>query len=352
MSPLLKNIKRYVSFKLLAVAVIAFVVAVMAGAGVYYRCQKEVVINLDDKQFVVKTMKSTVKEVLKQNGINLDENDYISLPLDTKLQSKKDNVINIKSAVPVTVIADGREIQLMTSKQTVREALEDDLINLTHLDRVEGADLDDEIVKDMKLKVVRVKKELVSQNEIIPCDVIRRENDSMDKGDFKVVKEGKDGVREKVYMVSYEDGKEVNKQILSDTVVSSPETKIVEFGTILNYTTARGEKFRYKKVMTMNATAYTASYEDTGKTPDHPEFGITYTGVRARKGIIAVDPKVIPLGTKVYIEGLGDVPDYGYAVAADIGSAVKGNLIDLYMDDRQTVKRWGVKKVRVYILYD
>lgn len=352
MLPLLKNIRRYVSLKLIAVVVVAVVAAAMAGAGACYYCRKEVVINLDDKQLVVKTMKSTVKEVLKQNGINLGENDYVSVPLDTKLQSKKDNVINIKSAVPVRVIAEGREIELMTSKQTVREALEDDPINLTHLDQVEGADLDDKIVRDMELKVLRVKKELVSQNEVIPCNVIRKENNNIDKGDYRIINEGKDGVREKVYVVSYEDGKKVDTQLLSDTVVSNPETRIVEHGTALNYTTTRGEKFRYKKVMNMRATAYTACYEDTGKTPEHPEFGITYTGVRVRKGIIAVDPKVIPLGTKVYIEGVGDVPDYGYALAADIGSAVKGDIVDLYMDDTQSVKRWGVKNVRVYILYD
>jgi len=89
----------------------------------------------------------------------------------------------------------------------------------------------------------------------------------MDKGDYRVIKEGKEGVREKVYVVSYEDGKEVGKQLVSSTVVSEPETRIVEYGTVPVYMTARGEKFRYKKVLTMKATAYTASYEDTGKTP-------------------------------------------------------------------------------------
>ena len=352
MSQLVESIKRRVSFKLLACLAVAFVVAGIAGWGTYYSCQKEVVINLDGERLVVKTVKSTVKEVLKQSGINITEDDYVSVPLDTKLKSKKGNVIDIKKAVPVTVIADGQEFKLMTSKKTVREALEGEPVNLGHLDRVEGAGLDDEIVGGMKLKVVRVKKKLVSENEIIPYNVIKRENGSMDKGDYRVIKEGKEGVREKVYVVSYEDGKEVGKQLVSSTVVSEPETRIVEYGTVPVYMTARGEKFRYKKVLTMKATAYTASYEDTGKTPDHPEFGITYTGIRAKKGVVAVDPKVIPLGTKLYIEGIGGSPDYGFAVAAEIGSAVKGNVIDLYMDSRQAVKQWGVKKVRVYILYD
>jgi len=79
--------------------------------GTYYSCQKEVVINLDGERLVVKTVKSTVKEVLKQSGINITEDDYVSVPLDTKLKSKKGNVIDIKKAVPVTVIADGPGIQ-------------------------------------------------------------------------------------------------------------------------------------------------------------------------------------------------------------------------------------------------
>ena len=153
-------------------------------------------------------------------------------------------------------------------------------------------------------------------------------------------------------MVEHEDGKEVKRLLVGNKLVVTPEDRIVEYGTIPIYTTSRGENFRYKKVLEMKATAYTASYEDTGKTPDHPYFGITYTGMKVRKGVVAVDPKVIPLGTKLYVEGIGNVPDYGYAIAADIGSAVKGNIIDLYMEDRKAVERWGVQKVKVYILYD
>jgi 3D (Asp-Asp-Asp) domain-containing protein len=140
--------------------------------------------------------------------------------------------------------------------------------------------------------------------------------------------------------------------LIKETIALNPVDKVVEFGTVLNHKTSRGDVVRYSKVMNMRATAYTASYADTGKSHGDPGFGVTYTGVKVRKGIIAVDPKVIPLGTRVYVEVAGSTPDYGYAVAADIGSAIKGDLIDLYFDGQATVNRWGCKRVKVYILDD
>ena len=118
----------------------------------------------------------------------------------------------------------------------------------------------------------------------------------------------------------------------------------------MNFNSSRGDVVRYSKILNMNATSYTASFADTGKHPDHPAFGITYTGMKVREGMIAVDPRVIPLGTKVYVEIPGPAPDYGFAIAADIGSAIKGNLIDLYFDSAERVSRWGKRKVIVYIL--
>jgi len=195
----------------------------------------------------------------------------------------------------------------------------------------------------MKLKVVRVKKKLVSENEIIPYNVIKRENGSMDKGDYRVIKEGKEGVREKVYVVSYEDGKEVGKQLVSSTVVSEPETRIVEYGTVPVYMTARGEKFRYKKVLTMKATAYTASYEDTGKPPIIRSLESLILELGQRKVLLRWI-KGYTFGNKVVHRRHRRDARLRIAVAADIGSAVKGNVIDLYMDSRQAVKQWGVKR--------
>lgn len=86
------------------------------------------------------------------------------------------------------------------------------------------------------------------------------------------------------------------------------------------------------RTMTMEATAYTA----TGN--------LTASGTRARVGAVAVDPNVIPLGTRLYIEG------YGYATAEDTGGAIKGNIIDLYMNSNSEVYNWGRRPVKVTIL--
>jgi 3D (Asp-Asp-Asp) domain-containing protein len=92
------------------------------------------------------------------------------------------------------------------------------------------------------------------------------------------------------------------------------------------------------EIMEMIATAYTQSVEEG--TSD----GITKSGVPVERGIVAVDPRVIPLGTKLYIEGYGD------AVALDIGGAIKGNRIDLFMESKKDAFEWGRRKVNVYII--
>jgi len=350
--PLARNIKRYFSFKDFIVIFLAVVLSVSAGVGVFLYMKKDVVITDDGEQIAVKTMKTTVAEVLDQSGITVKPEDYINLPLNAKLHRMKKNEINIERAVPVAIIADGRETQIMTYRDTVREAIEYSPVELYPSDKLEGTELDDSIVSGMKIKIIRVREEIAKEEIPIPYKVVNRENHRMDKGTERVAQQGKEGKIEKLYRVVFEDGKEIAREFIKETIALNPIDKIVEFGTVLNHKTARGEVIRYKKVLNMRATAYTASFKDTGKNPDHPEFGITYTGIKVRKGVIAVDPKVIPLGTKVYVEVAGNTPDYGYALAADIGGAIKGDLIDLYFDEQSYVDRWGVKKVKVYILND
>lgn len=108
--------------------------------------------------------------------------------------------------------------------------------------------------------------------------------------------------------------------------------------------------FRFSSQMDMAATAYDLSYESCGKYPDHPEYGITASGTKAKPGTVAVDPDVIALGTKLYIASTDGSPDYGFATALDTGSAIKGYRIDLFMEDSNDVANFGIRQVKVYIL--
>ncbi|MFP4978011.1 3D domain-containing protein [Paenibacillus sp. CN-4] len=104
------------------------------------------------------------------------------------------------------------------------------------------------------------------------------------------------------------------------------------------------------RTLKVTATGYTAGVESTGKSPGHPEYGITYSGVKVRRdknavSTIAADPKVLPLGSILYI------PGYGYGIVADTGSAIKGRKIDLYFaTTKQVYREWGKKTVDVHII--
>ena len=93
-----------------------------------------------------------------------------------------------------------------------------------------------------------------------------------------------------------------------------------------------------KRVFTVRSTAYTSDPRENGG------WNVTAIGTKIRRGVIAVDPRVIPLRTRVYVEG------YGFATAEDTGGAIKGNKIDVVMDTNAQSRNWGVRNVKIYIL--
>ncbi|MBP3038628.1 3D domain-containing protein [Bacillaceae bacterium Marseille-Q3522] len=104
-------------------------------------------------------------------------------------------------------------------------------------------------------------------------------------------------------------------------------------------------QYPVKKVV---ATGYTAGYESTGKHPNHPQYGITYSGVKVKRDLystVAADLDVFPIGTILFI------PGYGYGVVADKGGAINGNEVDLYYQTVEDVyNKWGKKTVDVYVV--
>jgi Uncharacterized protein conserved in bacteria len=144
--------------------------------------------------------------------------------------------------------------------------------------------------------------------------------------------------------VVYEDGREIQHDIIIEKVIkTNDKTGLITASVIpeLKMIITTHGRYRYRQSKVMEATAYYPGPECTGK---YAYYGRTYTGKKAGYGLIAVDPLVIPLGTKLYIEG------YGYAEAADIGGLIKGDRIDLCYQTYQEAKNFGRKKTVVYIL--
>ena len=110
----------------------------------------------------------------------------------------------------------------------------------------------------------------------------------------------------------------------------------------------------YASTIEVTATAYCLCKSCCGKNPTDPYYGYTASGLKIIPGtgmkVIAVDPSIIPLNTKVYVEGLNGAWDYGYAIAADTGGAIKNLKIDLYMDSHAEALKWGRRPVKVYLL--
>jgi uncharacterized protein YabE (DUF348 family) len=343
-------IKRALPLKQLALLLILSAFAITAGFMWYNNLSKDIQVLDNGKPMVVKTMGVDLEQALDAIDISVKPYDYVSIPINTVLDTDTMTVVSIKRAVPVNLMIDGQLKKVMSYRDTIDEVVRDNGITMGPLDRFQGATSGDSVEANMKVEVVRVKEEVLAEKEEIPFDVVEKPSKTMNDGETQVVNAGVSGLKEKYYKITYENGKPIDRTFINEKVVKLAINQVVEYGTVLNFKNSRGELVRYSKALNMRATAYTSSYADTGKNPGDPHFGITYSGLKAREGIIAVDPKVIPLGTKVYVEVPGSAPDYGFAIAADIGSAIKGKHIDLYFDTSSLVGRWGSRSVMVYVL--
>jgi len=162
-------------------------------------------------------------------------------------------------------------------------------------------------------------------------------NRSLRPGQLVRAKEGVDGVVKKTFRVTYVDHKPVEKELLKEET-KDPQPTLFLMGRG-GMPSDRGS-FTRKRVLDMSATAYDPSPRCNGRG----SHGRTRTGARATFGVVAVDPRVIPLGSIVFVEG------YGLALACDTGSAIKGNRIDLCYDSGLVADNFGRKKVRVHVL--
>jgi 3D (Asp-Asp-Asp) domain-containing protein len=209
--------------------------------------------------------------------------------------------------------------------------------------------LETKLEAENEVSVVKVIKRIEKVETAIPFKTKVVRDTSMSISENSIQTQGVEGIDCETYEVLLYDGEEVERTFISKERTREPVDEVRLMGT-KGGEKEKGENFSYSKVLTCNATAYDLSFQSCGKNPGHPAYGITATGTRARYGTVAVDPKVIPLGTRMYIETEDGSFVYGYCIAEDTGGAIKGNKVDLFFDSNSDCMQFGRRNVKVYIL--
>jgi len=297
---------------------------------------KKVEVLADGKVLSVATSARRVDQVLAQAGIRLSSRDVVVPGLDSHLRPGMR--VHVYRCVPLSITADGITRELASPGPTVAAVLQEAGVELGPDDEVIPG-LAAPVQPGMAIRVVRVSYREETGREVIPHRVERRDDENLPYGLTRVLRRGQPGLQEVTYRVKYADGEMVSREPVAYRVVREPVAELVAVGRASSISRG-GQVIRFERAMEVTATAYYPGPESCGPNAT----GYTYTGVKAGRGIVAVDPRVIPLGTRLYIEG------YGFGLAADIGGAIKGNKIDLCYDTLAEAWKWGKRRVIVYIL--
>ena len=236
-----------------------------------------------------------------------------------------------------------------TSCKTVKELLSDLKIKVDD-DDIVIPDLDTELKSEGKISIIKVDVKVIEKEVEAPFKTIKKKNKELTHKQSKILIQGVNGKNKVKCKEYYAGDKLIKEEVIHVETIVKPIDQVFEEGTKDVFTNDRGD-FTARKAIKMVATAYEAGPKSTGKRPGDKGYGITASGTRAKRGTVAVDPRVIPLGTKLYVKSLTPgVPDYGFAIAQDTGGAIKGNKIDLFMDTVWECLQFGRRPVMVYIL--
>lgn len=252
----------------------------------------------------------------------------------------------------VSVTADGETKIIHPEDGTVADALQTAGILLGEDDKVEPSEK--VALKDgTAITVTRIEFSERVELENIPFESKEEKTSDLDAGKKELKQEGADGIRERVFCDKIVNGTVESSSELRSSVVSEPTDEIWLVGTKKQVavtkpagvvTDAAGVPTNYSSCLTGTATAYT---NDRGLAGDW-----TASGLPAQRGVVAVNPAVIPLGTKLYIASPDGSIVYGYAVAGDTGGAMYNGeaLVDLFYDTYEECIQFGRRTMNIYIL--
>lgn len=307
------------------------------------RLKRAVPITVRDEglPFTIRTTAQTIGEALRQAQITIYLGDLVQPPLGAQVTPGLR--IWIERSQPVTLQMDGMVMKTRSRATSVGDALMEIGVGIAGLDRVEPA-LDTKLKADLEIRITRVREEVEIQEEILPYETVFQPDSNLAIDTQAVIANGAEGITRERYRVRYEDGQEVARTLEDRWVAQEAAQRVIAYGqgiTPQTATMADGTVITYWRRIRMLASSYSAG--TSGLAADHPWFGKTYSGEPMRKGVVAVDPRLIPMRAQVY------VPGYGIGDALDTGTAIRARRIDLGYDDHN-LELWN-RWVDVYLLW-
>ena len=295
---------------------------------------KEVRVYVDDsidiQEKIYETTERTVGDFLKAHHIDFEEGvDAMDYEPDASIEDGME--IHITKAFDITLTVGGESWDLKILPFTVEELLRAESVQIGRIDIVEP-DMNTRLKPGDKVVVKFVTQAEKKETEKVEYKTVYQPDSSMTIGETAVTQEGCTGKLKKTYMVTYTDGKETDRELIKTKTLKKKKDKIISYGTKIAFGKPEGLKY-VKKYDKVRAVSYYFSGNPRGSY-----------GLPCEYGTVAVDPKLIPLGSLLYIEG------YGYAIANDVGTSIKGKTVDLYMEKYEQCLLWGARWTTVYVI--
>lgn len=299
-----------------------------------------ITINDDGAISTLLTTENTLGTALTHAGLQIYVGDSVTPDLTTPVTTGA--TVYIRRSRPASITVDGKTIRTRTRADTVDALLSQEGVKLEGKDYAVPAPTSP-VVDNVSVSVTRVREEYITETEQLPFQTKWLPNNQLELDQRLVAQTGQMGEKNRLFKSVYENGKLISTGLEREWIAKPPQDHIINYGTnivVRDLTLPDGSVVQYWRKIRMLATAYSAA--TSGKTKDHPQYGRTRLGLEAGRGIVAVDPRVINLGSNVF------VPGYGEALAGDTGGRIKGKRVDLGFPEDQ-VEDW-YRWVDVYLL--
>ncbi|MGN1127009.1 MAG: G5 domain-containing protein [Ruminococcus sp.] len=307
--------------------------------------------NKGEKKSVSMT-RGTVEDALNKAGITLAKDEKVTPSLNSEVSEGTE--IKISNSVSVDITLMGETASYEVPAGTVKDALASVGAVCDKNDKL-NVGLNDKVYEDMDITLVKVTVKNETETQVVDYKTTVKKDSTMDKGTSEITRYGVEGTKKVTNRNTYEDGVLVSTKVVSSKVTKKPVNQIKVVGTKTTasdtfasnsggagtFVDNSGNTVSYKKVLTGSGTAYTAN-----------AGSLTATGAKARVGGVAVNPSIIPYGSKLYITASDGSYVYGYATAIDTGGALMDGsaIVDLFMDSYADCANFGRRDVTIYIL--